>query len=132
MAIDIARGMQVLHRMKPPFVHGDLRSSNIMLDRDHACKISDIRIPSVWRALRGNFSNKSVFPGGLIGLLYTSVYSLNFSGGSATPNSDVHSFGLLLWELYTRESPFQGLDPFHVSLCVNQIKPPPLGECPEV
>ncbi|XP_024011835.1 receptor-like serine/threonine-protein kinase At4g25390 [Eutrema salsugineum] len=41
VAIDIAKGVEHLHGLNPPVIHGDLKPSNILLDRVFAAKIAD-------------------------------------------------------------------------------------------
>lgn len=40
-AVDIAKGLQYLHGLNPPIIHGDIKPSNILLDRDFSAKIAD-------------------------------------------------------------------------------------------
>jgi len=51
MAIDIARGMNYLHHCSPPIVHRDLKSSNLLVDKNWNVKVM----------LKFNFSNHHVF-----------------------------------------------------------------------
>lgn len=41
IALDIARGVQYLHACDPPIIHGDIKPSNILLDRAFFAKIGD-------------------------------------------------------------------------------------------
>ncbi|KAL0710372.1 hypothetical protein Bca4012_017350 [Brassica carinata] len=41
VAVDIARGIEHLHGLDPPVIHGDLKPSNVLLDRGFNAKIAD-------------------------------------------------------------------------------------------
>ncbi|KAJ9139954.1 hypothetical protein P3X46_030645 [Hevea brasiliensis] len=41
IAVDIARGIDYLHSLDPPVIHGDIKPSNILLDQCFSAKIAD-------------------------------------------------------------------------------------------
>ncbi|XVF09733.1 hypothetical protein REPUB_Repub07fG0120800 [Reevesia pubescens] len=41
IAVDIARGLEYLHGLDPPVIHGDIKPSNILLDQYFSAKIAD-------------------------------------------------------------------------------------------
>lgn len=48
IALDIARGLEFLHTVcDPPIIHGDIKPSNILLDRDFSAKIADFGLARV-------------------------------------------------------------------------------------
>ncbi|KAJ8766138.1 hypothetical protein K2173_021655 [Erythroxylum novogranatense] len=48
MALDVARGMNYLHRRNPPIVHRDLKSSNLLVDKNWTVKVGDFGL-SKWK-----------------------------------------------------------------------------------
>lgn len=39
MALDAAKGMNYLHTSDPPVIHRDLKSPNLLVDKDYTCKV---------------------------------------------------------------------------------------------
>jgi serine/threonine protein kinase len=83
----IVIGMRHVHNMR--FMHGDLKPSNILLDRHHRPRLADIG-SSRWEA------NQSTLAGGA-GIAYTAP---ELSGSEGYTNKiDVYSFALILYEI---------------------------------
>ncbi|KAI4340841.1 hypothetical protein MLD38_025642 [Melastoma candidum] len=62
--LDVARGIQHLHFLDPPVIHGDVKPSNVLLDKDFSAKIGDFglaRLKSA-EAKDGNVSNQCEVP----------------------------------------------------------------------
>lgn len=106
MALDIARGMNYLHHLNPPIVHRDLKSSNLLVDKNWTVKVGDFGLSRL---------KNSTF--------------LTAKSGKGTPQwmapevlrnepsnekSDVYSFGVVLWELATEKIPWENLNPMQV------------------
>lgn len=97
MCLDVAEGMQYLH-MKG-YIHRDLASRNILLDQFYRCKIADFGLS------RNGYNNENVeleYTNAMakkIPIRWTSPEALE--KGLYTAASDVWSFGILMWEIFT-------------------------------
>ncbi|XP_053722532.1 insulin-like growth factor 1 receptor isoform X1 [Synchiropus splendidus] len=102
MTGQIADGMSYLHANK--FVHRDLAARNCMVAEDFTVKIGDFGMT------RDIYETDYYRKGGkgLLPVRWMSPESLK--DGVFTTNSDVWSFGVVLWEIATlAEQPYQGL-----------------------
>ncbi|CAI5998003.1 unnamed protein product [Closterium sp. NIES-65] len=106
MAMDIARGINYLHHCTPMIVHRDLKTPNLLVDKNFTVKVCDFGLSR---------NKNSTF--------------LSSKSGAGTPEwmapevlrnepsnekSDVYSFGVILWELVTLLQPWDGMNPMQV------------------
>ncbi|KAK4594503.1 hypothetical protein RGQ29_018260 [Quercus rubra] len=93
ICIGIARGLAFLHEeVRPHVIHGDIKASNILLDKDLTPKISDFG--SV-KLISSNVIHVSTRVAGTIGYLAPECVI----SGQLTRKSDIYSFGVLLVEI---------------------------------
>ncbi|PKI70976.1 hypothetical protein CRG98_008557 [Punica granatum] len=91
IAIDVAQGLDYLHNgCKPPIVHRDLKTTNILLNESLQAKIADFGLSKAFAA--DNDTYISTQPAGTPGF---------HSSGNLNRKSDVYSFGVILLELIT-------------------------------
>ncbi|XP_042000398.1 probable serine/threonine-protein kinase SIS8 isoform X1 [Salvia splendens] len=106
MALDAARGMNYLHNCTPVIVHRDLKSPNLLVDKNWVVKVCDF---------------------GLSRMKHSTFLSSRSTAGTAewmapevlrnepsNEKCDVYSFGVILWELCTMRQPWGGMNPMQV------------------
>ncbi|KAG5541896.1 hypothetical protein RHGRI_021658 [Rhododendron griersonianum] len=106
MALDVAKGLNYLHNLSPPIVHWDLKTPNLLVDKNWTVKVCDFGLS---RFKANTFiSSKSV-----AGTPEWMAPEL-LRGEPSNEKSDVYSFGVILWELVTMQQPWSGLGPAQV------------------
>ncbi|XP_021759767.1 serine/threonine-protein kinase CTR1-like [Chenopodium quinoa] len=106
MALDVAKGINYLHCLSPPVVHWDLKSPNLLVDKNWTVKVCDFGL-SRFKA-HTFISSKSV--AGTPEWMAPEF----LRGEPSNEKSDVYSFGVILWELVTMQQPWNGLSPAQV------------------
>ncbi|KAI1291897.1 Serine/threonine-protein kinase mos [Halotydeus destructor] len=97
----IADAIAFLHEHN--IVHMDLKPSNVMLDDYLNCKLIDFGCS---RKLQLNHDHKECNQ--LIGTVGFTAPEL-FKGRPPSYQCDIYSFGIMMWQLMSRETPYQGL-----------------------
>ncbi|KAL7599375.1 inactive receptor-like serine/threonine-protein kinase At2g40270 [Lactuca sativa] len=94
MRLRIAMGMayclEYLHQFNPPITHNNLQSSSIYLTEDYAAKISDF---SFWDSQKTGPTKPNF------------LHTDDTLSSSSSPQTNVYSFGLILYELITGKVP---------------------------
>ncbi|CAN0431972.1 unnamed protein product [Ectocarpus sp. 12 AP-2014] len=124
---DVCEGMAFLH--SKAFVHGDLKSSNVLFDARGRAKIADLGT-SLWTQCTNRIATYTPRPGGLMSLPWAAPEVLRHRG--ATAHSDVYSFGVVLWECLSRKVPWEHVvDVGDLSMAVTSGERPEMPEiCP--
>lgn len=112
IAEEIAAGLAYAHRQG--IVHRDLKTENVLLSGEDHAKIADFGIARRDTALLpaepGETAQLETRGGVLLGT-YRTMAPEQARGGQADARSDLFSFGVLLYEMFTGESPFEGPSP---------------------
>ncbi|VDM97206.1 unnamed protein product [Thelazia callipaeda] len=107
-ALDIARGMSFLHSLDPMILRYYLSSKHVVVDEDLVAKISMADTKFSFQEIGRLYSPAWMSPEAL----KHAPTDLNVRA------ADMWSFGILLWELNTREVPFSDLSPMEVGIKV--------------
>ncbi|XP_057957871.1 probable serine/threonine-protein kinase SIS8 [Malania oleifera] len=106
MALDVAKGMNYLHTSHPTIVHRDLKSPNLLVDKNWVVKVCDFGLS---RMKHHTFlSSKST--AGTSEWMAPEV----LRNEPSNEKCDVYSFGVILWELTTLRVPWIGMNPMQV------------------
>ncbi|KXZ50837.1 hypothetical protein GPECTOR_15g523 [Gonium pectorale] len=129
MLHDIAAGMSYLHSQN--YLHGDLRSPNVFVEQDSRVKIGDFG----FARLLGDGGRGSASTGKDPNPRWMAPEALQF--GRLTLSCDVYSFGVLMWEMLTWQTPYEEYEPAKVVLLLAldpEFRPvvPPRAQLPHV
>ncbi|CAI9773140.1 unnamed protein product [Fraxinus pennsylvanica] len=106
MALDVARGMNYLHTSHPIIVHRDLKTPNLLVDKNWVVKVCDFGMS---RMQHSTFlSSKST--AGTAEWMAPEV----LRNEPSNEKSDVYSFGVILWELATLRVPWTEMNSMQV------------------
>lgn len=94
IALGAAKGLCHLHGLKPPMVHRNFKTANVLVDEDFIAKVADAGVSKLLEKIEeagpSRASSVNVFQDPEVG-----------TSGVASAMSDVYSFGVFLLELVT-------------------------------
>ncbi|XP_057546319.1 serine/threonine-protein kinase 1-like [Amaranthus tricolor] len=106
MALDIARGMNYLHNCNPPIIHRDLKTSNLLVDKNWMVKVADFGLSRVKHDTYLTTRTGKGTPQWMAPEVLRNERS--------DEKSDIYSFGVILWELATQKIPWEHLNAMQV------------------
>ena len=121
--IEISEAMNFLHKNEPQIIHRDLKSLNILLthqllekhSNDHvSIKICDFGLSQIMSKEYKNFNLNGV---GSVQWMAPELLQ-NYNSDNITDKVDVYSFGIIIWEMYSRTQPYKGMS---VSQIINFV-----------
>ncbi|XP_031493013.1 probable serine/threonine-protein kinase SIS8 isoform X1 [Nymphaea colorata] len=106
MALDVARGMNYLHKCSPVIVHRDLKSPNLLVDKNWVVKVCDFGLSRIKNSTF--LSSRST--SGTAEWMAPEV----LRNEPSDERCDIYSFGVILWEITTLQQPWAGMNPMQV------------------
>uniref|UniRef100_A0A0D9VKY0 non-specific serine/threonine protein kinase n=1 Tax=Leersia perrieri TaxID=77586 RepID=A0A0D9VKY0_9ORYZ len=106
MALDVARGMNYLHNCTPVIVHRDLKSPNLLVDKNWVVKVCDFGLSKMKN--KTFLSSRST--AGTAEWMAPEV----LRNEPSDEKCDVFSYGVILWELCTLLQPWEGMNAMQV------------------
>eukprot|EP01113_Clastostelium_recurvatum_P013999 TRINITY_DN1756_c0_g1_i3.p1 TRINITY_DN1756_c0_g1~~TRINITY_DN1756_c0_g1_i3.p1 ORF type:complete len:784 (+),score=234.68 TRINITY_DN1756_c0_g1_i3:77-2428(+) len=117
MARDAALGMNWLHGITQ-IVHNDLKSANLLVDQNLRVKVTDFGFSQIKEHDKFQDKSKKGTP------LWMAPEVM--MGQPYDEKADVYSFGIILWEILTRDVPYahhNDFETFYKAVCVNGERP---------
>jgi len=115
MAHGIARGMAYLHSLK--LIHRDLKTHNVLLTSEMVPKIIDFGTTRVIDVASKMTTNLGTVQYMAPELFTESLYS---------EKADVYSFGIVLWEILTQETPYADKPSWSLPVAIAKGERPPM------
>src|SRR5579884_1780060 len=119
IAHDVALGLGAAHRRG--IVHRDVKPQNILVGRDGSIKLTDFGIASVYKDIN---AERLTTTGMTLGTVQ--YYAPEQAQGEiVSPAADVYALGIVMYEMLTGRTPFDGDTPVAVAMQHNQEAPTP-------
>ncbi|PIA39548.1 hypothetical protein AQUCO_02600182v1 [Aquilegia coerulea] len=117
VAAGAARGIAYLHEdCHPRIIHRDIKSSNILLDKNFEAQVSDFGLAKLALDTNTHVSTRVMGTFGYMAPEYA-------TSGKLTDKSDVYSFGVVLLELITGRKPVDSSQPLGEESLVEWARP---------
>ncbi|KAL4458293.1 hypothetical protein ABPG75_013158 [Micractinium tetrahymenae] len=108
MLFDAARGLLYLHKREPPIIHHDVKSPNLLVDRNWIVKVCDFNLSEILRIQAPGAPAEE----GATNPIWLAPEVLH--GQRATAASDVYAFGLVMFEVLTWQLPWRNMHPYQI------------------
>ncbi|XP_044211855.1 mixed lineage kinase domain-like protein [Thunnus albacares] len=129
MCLDAAQGLYRLHQTEEKCkVHGCINSSKFLVAEGYRVKLGGFELAKTETSLRKMTKDKHIRS-----LCYSSPQMLNNINHIYSKECEMYSFGIVLWEVVTRERPFEGCSSKEIyqKVCNEKYQEPLPDDCPE-
>ncbi len=137
-AVDVAKGIDYLHSLKPKIIHRDLRCENVLVNSDNVAKLSEFGLSRRKRFAMKASPRNSHEEGAAVSAVAAAAHSSDkgkedhsphhdkyafvseggpaftapelLKGSAYSEKVDMYNFGVLSWQLMTRQLPHHGVN----------------------
>ncbi len=113
MALQAASGMNFLHQSN--MIHGDLKSLNLLLNQRWILKVGDFGLSQFKNRMNGTQLYHKQAMGSVQWMAPEVLSDLDDVDYA---KADVYSFAIVMWELLTRQVPYDGMTPAAIAVAV--------------
>jgi len=121
MARDAALGVLWLHSSNPVFIHRDLKTSNLLIDDNNTVKVCDFGLSQIKPRGTNLKDGQEGAKGTPLWMAPEVLLGKHFN-----EKADVYIFGLVLWQMMSRQElfpQFDNLDKFIHAICIDGLRP---------
>jgi len=122
IAHDVALGLGAAHRRS--IVHRDVKPQNVLIGKDGSIKLTDFGIASMYKDLN---ADRLTTTGMTLGTVQYFAPE-QAQGEIVSPAADVYALGIVMYEMLTDHTPFNGNSPVVVAMQHIQDQPNPPGQ----
>ncbi|XP_059523462.1 mixed lineage kinase domain-like protein isoform X2 [Myotis daubentonii] len=130
LAVGAASGLYRLHRSEAPELHRNISSRSFLVTNNYQVKLSGFELSKTQTSIGRTTKRKK--EGRVNSTAYISPQILENPYNKYDIAAEIYSFGIVLWEIVTGKTPFEGCDSGKIRQLVAKDKhQEPLGEdCP--
>ncbi|XP_006755829.1 PREDICTED: mixed lineage kinase domain-like protein isoform X2 [Myotis davidii] len=130
LAVGAASGLYRLHHSKAPELHRNISSKSFLVTNNYQVKLSGFELSKTQTSISRTTKRKK--EGTVNSAAYISPQRLENVFNKYDIAAEIYSFGIVLWEIVTGKTPFEGCDSRKIRQLVAKDKhQEPLGEdCP--
>jgi proto-oncogene serine/threonine-protein kinase mos len=109
LSIDLANALEYIHQHN--IVHMDLKPANIIVDDRFTLKLTDFGCSVKLNASPNSTNKKLISKRWTVGTWFYRAPELFHEHTHVSTACDIYSFGICMWQLLTREYPYDGENP---------------------
>ncbi|XP_056138220.1 mixed lineage kinase domain-like protein [Lampris incognitus] len=128
ICLDAAQGLYRLHQTEEKFkLHGSINSSKFLVAEGYRVKLGGLELAKTETSLRRSKERKSS------SLCYCSPQQMADVNYIYNKESEMYSFGIVLWEIATRKKPFEDCsrEVIYKRVCEDKYQEPLPDDCPK-